>query len=249
MDLGQVWGRGQRLANNLRKDFSDAATLFDDLHPPPADGRHQRGTFESHRHPAGAFGLAEGARAEGRIAGLPLAGRMAGWRPDVLGDEEGVALSVTELVEDGGAETSVLGDALDQRLALAPVAAQVLAFGDDQGVFAGFEDLLGFGRRPVVAVDQFHGRQQVLERRLTGQVAAVEGGDLRPTPAHLRADASVGLSVSRIRLVGRRTRPMRFGPAGRPAGRPVRTALIPAAGRRVGDERLVTGRLAVDGRR
>lgn len=54
----------------------------------------------------------------------------------VSGDVEGVALSVTEAVDDGAAQAALLLDGLFQGLRLAPVQPQVAALCDMQSLLA-----------------------------------------------------------------------------------------------------------------
>lgn len=55
---------------------------------------------------------------------------------------EGVALPIAEAVDDGAAYAALLADSLPQGLRLAPVALEVLSFGDHQGLLAGGQHLL-----------------------------------------------------------------------------------------------------------
>lgn len=102
---------------------------------------------------------------------------------NILGDEERIALAVAELVDDGLTEATVLADALNHRLSLAPVGAKVLTLGDGQRVLARFEYALHFRCRRV-GVRQVHDRDEILQGSL--RVADVQQGELRPTSAYLR---------------------------------------------------------------
>ena len=66
-------------------------------------------------------------------------------------DVEGVALSVTEAVDDGAAQAALLADGLLQRLRLAPVQPQVATLRDVQRLLAGLQHLVGGGHGPCSA--------------------------------------------------------------------------------------------------
>lgn len=55
---------------------------------------------------------------------------------------EGVALPIAEAVDDGTAYAALLADSLPQGLCFAPVALEVLPFGDHKGLLAGGQHLL-----------------------------------------------------------------------------------------------------------
>lgn len=55
---------------------------------------------------------------------------------------EGVALPVAKAIDDGAAYAALLTDSLSQGLRLAPVALEVLPFGDHEGLLAGGQHLL-----------------------------------------------------------------------------------------------------------
>lgn len=108
-----------------------APTLLHLLDLFESEGRVQARALELHEDGGDALGLAEGARLEGLLL---LA--------DVARDIEGVALAVTEAVEDGAAAAALLAHRLPQRLRLAPVTLEVLALGDHQRLLAGRQHLL-----------------------------------------------------------------------------------------------------------
>ena len=83
-----------------------AATLFDDLDALASDVGRQRRTLERHRRPRAALRPADSARLE-RSRRIGFGGRV-----DVLGDVEGVALAVTEAVDDGHAQALIPRHAL-----------------------------------------------------------------------------------------------------------------------------------------
>lgn len=60
----------------------------------------------------------------------------------VPGYVEGVALPIAKAVDDGAAYAALLTDSLPQGLRLAPVALEVLSFGDHKGLLAGGQHLL-----------------------------------------------------------------------------------------------------------
>lgn len=89
------------------------------------------GAFELHDDGGDTLGLAEGAGLEGVLFLLHMPR-----------DVEGVALAIAEAVENGAAAAALLTYSLPQRLCLAPVALQVLALGDHEGLLAGGQHLL-----------------------------------------------------------------------------------------------------------
>lgn len=82
-----------------------APALVDDLNAPPPDVGHQRRALERDRGPTRLLRLADGTRLKGRpgLSGFQL----------VLWNEEGIALAITEPVEDRRAQTVRLCDPLD----------------------------------------------------------------------------------------------------------------------------------------
>lgn len=105
-----------------------AAALLDALYPLfPRVGRQSRAE-QSVGDSAEGFGSTGGAGLEGAAVLV-----------NVSRDEEGVALSVAEAVDDGPAQAALLVDRLLQRLRFAPVHAQVPTLCDVQRLLAGLE--------------------------------------------------------------------------------------------------------------
>lgn len=105
-------------------------TLLDALHPLYPRFGGLSGTVESVADGAEGFGSAGGAG----LKGAPVL-------VNVPRNEEGIALSVAEAVDDGPAEAAILTESLLQRLRLTPVHAQVPALRDVQRLLAGLEHL------------------------------------------------------------------------------------------------------------
>lgn len=96
--------------------YGYTAALFDALDAFLLGGWLLVRTVQSKSHSGKTLRLAKRTRLEGTL--LPA---------DVPGDVEGVALSVTEAVDDGAADAALLMDGLFQGLRLAPVPFQILA--------------------------------------------------------------------------------------------------------------------------
>lgn len=96
--------------------YGYAAALLDALDAFLLGGWLLVRTVQSKSHGGKTLRLAKGTGLEGSL--LPA---------DVSGDVEGVALSVTEAVDDGAADAALLMDCLFERLRLAPVPFQILA--------------------------------------------------------------------------------------------------------------------------
>ena len=109
-------------------------------------------------------------------------------------------------------EAAVFGDALHQRLRLAPVAAQVLALGDDQRVLARLEHrrraarLVRRRRRPTGTGRQIGAGQQVVHDRAADQLAAVDDGRY-VTFAPIRLLLFVIVTCAAIAVLFRMARP------------------------------------------
>lgn len=99
--------------------YGYTTALFDALDAFLLGGRLLVRTVQSKSHGGETLRLAKRTGLEGTL--LPA---------DVPGDVEGVALSVTEAVDDGAADTSLLVDGLLEGLRLAPVPFQILALRD-----------------------------------------------------------------------------------------------------------------------
>lgn len=96
--------------------YGYAATLFDALDALLLGGRLLVRTVQCESHGGKTLRFTKRTGLEGAL--LP---------PDVPGDVEGVALSVTEAVDDGAADAALLVDGLFERLCFAPVSFQILA--------------------------------------------------------------------------------------------------------------------------
>lgn len=96
--------------------YGYTAALFDALDAFLLGGWLLVRTVQCKSHGGKTLRLAKRTRLEGTL--LPA---------DVPGDVEGVALSVTEAVDDGAADAALLVDCLFERLRLAPVPFQILA--------------------------------------------------------------------------------------------------------------------------
>lgn len=112
--------------------YGYTTALLDALDAFLLGGRLLVRTVQSKSHGGKALGFAEGAGLEGPL--LPA---------DVPGDVERVALSVTEAVDDGAADASLLVDGLLEGLRLAPVPFQILALRHMQRFLAGLQHLVG----------------------------------------------------------------------------------------------------------
>lgn len=101
---------------SLVQVYGYTAALFDALDAFLLGGWLLVRTVQSKSHGGKTLRLAKRTGLEGTL--LPA---------DVPGDVEGVALSVTEAVDDGAADAALLVDGLFQGLRLAPVPFQILA--------------------------------------------------------------------------------------------------------------------------
>lgn len=96
--------------------YGDTAALFDALNALLLGRRLLVRTVQSKSHGGEPFRFAKRTGLEGTL--LPA---------DVPWDVEGVALAVTEAVDDGAADAAFLVDGLLERLRFAPVPFQILA--------------------------------------------------------------------------------------------------------------------------
>lgn len=99
--------------------YGYTTALFDALDAFLLGGRLLVRTVQSKSHGGKTLRLAKRTGLEGTL-----------FLADVPGDVERVALSVTEAVDDGAADASLLVDGLLEGLRLAPVAFQILALRD-----------------------------------------------------------------------------------------------------------------------